>query len=200
LALFNACFRISRPRRRLPRGATFRWSWKMSGARPPGPLRHRPHGLRQRSRRDPGASGVRCRDMTNRSSSGSGITRQTWMRAPAGGARSPGVRIAIAALLLLRVSGGMAWAAPPADSDGANTEWYRSLVDKAGHGCCSIADCRPTEVTMDMEGTIWARLGPSHWVPIPRDKVLDRLDNTTGHAVVCHVGDVIYCLALAPRT
>jgi hypothetical protein len=33
LALFNACFRISRPRRRLPRGATFRWSWKMSGAR-----------------------------------------------------------------------------------------------------------------------------------------------------------------------
>lgn len=66
----------------------------------------------------------------------------------------------------------------------AITSWVESLrVPGSGISCCSTADCSQTEFrTADDHYEVWV---DDRWLAVPPTKVLDRLDNPTGRAVVC---------------
>ena len=90
-------------------------------------------------------------------------------------------RIALATVLLLAAS---AAAAPPPDADPALAPWFRSLLQPGTTmSCCSLADCRPTEYRIKADH-YEAMVGGS-WLAVPADKILQRTDNPTGHAIVC---------------
>lgn len=86
---------------------------------------------------------------------------------------------------------GSVWAAPPPNADPALAPWFQGLRDKDGMQCCSIADCRPTQyrnVGDDYEVLVQKPqfdIGEPKWVLVPKAKILDRIDNPTGGAVVC---------------
>ena len=83
-------------------------------------------------------------------------------------------------------------AAPPANADPALAPWFQSLRQPGtGESCCSLADCRPAEYRQTRNGyEAWidGRFGvsPGMWVPVPEDKILQRIDNPTGRAVACY--------------
>lgn len=96
--------------------------------------------------------------------------------------RAHPVRLAALALLLLLA--GSALAAPPQNADPALAPWYRSLLQPGTEmSCCSLADCRPTEYRIKSDH-YEALIGGS-WLAVPPDKILQRTDNPTGHAIVC---------------
>ena len=90
------------------------------------------------------------------------------------------------------------WKRPDLDA------WYGSLhrpnMNSFGGftGCCGVTDCHETEA--EMRGNDWwARLGKQirlangkldwelqDWVKVPSHVVLQRQDNPTGNAVICH--------------
>jgi hypothetical protein len=75
-------------------------------------------------------------------------------------------------------------AQPPPNADPALAPWFRSLQQPGTNlSCCSIADCRATEyrIVHDHYETLIGR----HWLAVPPDKILQRTDNPTGHAIVC---------------
>ena len=83
---------------------------------------------------------------------------------------------------------------PPAnvDPNSATAQWYRSLIrPDTGTSCCSIADCRPTEARVGVDG--WEAVMDDKWVRIPQGKVLQHTVNIEGRAVLCHSGPTIYC-------
>lgn len=74
--------------------------------------------------------------------------------------------------------------------DGADplSAWYRSLVDpETGISCCSMQrDCQPVDdyhASTTPGGYVVQIEGRS--VEVPPNKVLQRTDNPTGHAVLC---------------
>lgn len=96
------------------------------------------------------------------------------------GARS--IRRAAPALILLLAAS--AAAAPPQNADPALAPWYRSLLQPGTTvSCCSLADCRPTEYRIKPDH--YEALVGGNWVTVPPDKILQRTDNPTGHAIVC---------------
>jgi hypothetical protein len=95
---------------------------------------------------------------------------------------------------------GSALAAPPENADPTLAPWFQSLRQPGtGVSCCSISDCRQTDFrSVDshyevmIEGT---------WRPVPPDKVLQRMDNPTGRAVVCWTPTLgIMCFVRGPET
>jgi len=77
-----------------------------------------------------------------------------------------------------------AGAQPPADADPALAPWFRSLlVPGTSISCCSVTDCRATEYRI--EADLYEALIGGTWHVVPPDKILQRTDNPTGHAVVC---------------
>ena len=77
-----------------------------------------------------------------------------------------------------------ACAAPPPDADPALAPWFRGLqAPDTGRSCCSIADCRPTEVRT--KGNNYEVLIEGQWLIVPPEKILSRSDNPTGRAIVC---------------
>jgi hypothetical protein len=90
-------------------------------------------------------------------------------------------RVFLAAALLFSAT---AAAQPPADADPALGPWFRSLlVPGTSISCCSVTDCRATEYRIEADH-YEAFIGGS-WQVVPPDKILQRTDNPTGHAVVC---------------
>ena len=90
-------------------------------------------------------------------------------------------RAFLAAALLFSPAAG---AQPPADADPALGPWFRSLlVPGTSISCCSVTDCRATEYRIEADH-YEALIGGS-WQVVPPDKILQRTDNPTGHAVVC---------------
>jgi hypothetical protein len=90
-------------------------------------------------------------------------------------------RAFLAAALLFSPTAG---AQPPADADPALGPWFRSLlVPGTSISCCSVTDCRATEYRIEADH-YEALIGGS-WQVVPPDKILQRTDNPTGHAVVC---------------
>jgi len=84
------------------------------------------------------------------------------------------------AILFPATAGGQ----PPADADPALGPWFRSLlVPGTSVSCCSVTDCRATEYRIEADH-YEALIGGS-WQVVPPDKILQRTDNPTGHAVVC---------------
>ena len=77
-----------------------------------------------------------------------------------------------------------AHAAPPPDADPALAPWFRGLqAPDTGRSCCSVADCRPTEVRTRSDH--YEVLIGYQWLTVPSEKILNRSDNPTGRAVVC---------------
>ena len=75
-------------------------------------------------------------------------------------------------------------AEPPPNADPALAPWFRSLLQPGTSvSCCSISDCRATEYRI--EGDHYEALIGEKWLVVPADKILQRTDNPTGHAVVC---------------
>jgi hypothetical protein len=91
-------------------------------------------------------------------------------------------RLLLLAAVLLCVA--PADAEPPPNADPALTPWFRSLLQPGTSvSCCSISDCRATEYRT--EGDHYEALIGEKWLVVPADKILQRTDNPTGHAVVC---------------
>ena len=87
----------------------------------------------------------------------------------------------IAAGLLLAAP---ALAEPPPDADGTLAPWFQSLRQPdTGVSCCSIADCRTVDYRTD--GDRYEAFIEGRWIIVPREKILQRIDNPTGRAVLC---------------
>jgi hypothetical protein len=74
-------------------------------------------------------------------------------------------------------------AAPPEDADPSLGPWFRGLSASDGTPCCAIADCRRTTSRPTAEG--FEVFIDDTWVAVPSDRILQRIDNPTGQAVVC---------------
>lgn len=107
-------------------------------------------------------------------------------------------RISLALALLLAASAVRA--APPPDADPALAPWFQSLHQPGtGISCCSIADCRATEYRIT--GDHYEALIEDKWVAVPPDKVLQRIDNPVGRAVVCWTPQTgVMCFVRASET
>lgn len=103
------------------------------------------------------------------------------------------------ACALCLLSGG-AVAAPPENADPSLAPWFQSLRQPGtGVSCCSISDCRQTDFRS--VGTHYEVLIDGVWRPVPGDKVLQRMDNPTGRAVVCWTPTMgIMCFVRGPET
>jgi hypothetical protein len=103
----------------------------------------------------------------------------------------------LGAVLLLVQS---AHAAPPPDADPNLAPWFNNLRQPWTNAlCCSMADCRATQSRND--GMHYEALVEGQWRPVPDDRVLQRGDNPTGHAVVCwtpHAG--VLCFVPPPES
>ena len=87
---------------------------------------------------------------------------------------------------------------PPPDADPALSPWFEELRQPGtGRSCCSIADCRPVDYRIAGDHyEVW--IG-SQWLAVPKDRILQRFDNPTGHAVVCYTPALgIMCFVEGP--
>jgi flagellar biosynthesis regulator FlbT len=73
---------------------------------------------------------------------------------------------------------------PPSNANPAFAPWFRGLLQPGtGISCCSISDCRATEYRV--QGDHYEALIGERWLTVPPDRILQRTDNPTGHAIVC---------------
>jgi hypothetical protein len=95
---------------------------------------------------------------------------------------------------------GGACAAPPENVDLSLAPWFNSLSAPDGTGCCAIADCRRTISRITADG--YEALIDNTWVTVPWDRVLPKIDNPTGQAVVCTAPrtKIILCFVRSPDT
>ena len=101
-------------------------------------------------------------------------------------------RLLLTVALLFPATAG---AQPPADADPALGPWFRSLlVPGTSVSCCSVTDCRATEYRIEADH-YEALIGGS-WQVVPPDKILQRTDNPTGHAVVCWTPETLAEVAI----
>ncbi len=77
-----------------------------------------------------------------------------------------------------------AFATAPNGADPTLTPWFEGLRQPGtGTSCCSIADCRTTDYRTTDDG--YEAFIDDRWVVVPPDKILQRVNNPTGRAVVC---------------
>jgi hypothetical protein len=95
----------------------------------------------------------------------------------------------------------LASGAPPpgADPDSPIAGWFRSLSDRQGVGCCSVADCRRVDYRTRAGGfevfvdrRTFGAAAPDAWVAVPSDAILTR-ENPTGEGVACFYAGRIRC-------
>lgn len=95
---------------------------------------------------------------------------------------------------------GFAKADPPPNADPTLAPWFQSLrAPDTGVSCCSVADCRATDYRT--KGDHYEVMIDDKWVVVPADKVLQRIDNPVGRAVVCYTPALgIMCFVRATET
>jgi hypothetical protein len=93
-----------------------------------------------------------------------------------------------------------ATAKPPANADQALAPWFRSLLQPGTRiSCCALADCRETDYRMTADHYEVRIRGK--WIVVPADKILQRVDNPTGRAVVCWTPETgIMCFVRATES
>jgi hypothetical protein len=101
-----------------------------------------------------------------------------------------------------------ALAAPPPNADMSLAPWYHDLHSPTTNElCCGIADCRHYPVRP--AGDHYEVKFEDQWLPVPREAILDRLDNPTGDYVTCiqrehYFGGIlnprVVCFIKGPRT
>ena len=91
-------------------------------------------------------------------------------------------------------------AAPPDNPAPGLSPWYNSLRQPGTNMlCCSVADCRPT--LSRLRNNHYEAFIEGQWRVVPDDKVLQRIEYPTGHAVVCWTeGAGILCFVRAPES
>jgi len=91
-------------------------------------------------------------------------------------------------------------AEPPPNADPALAPWYQSLHQPdTGVSCCSIADCRAADYRTN--GGHYEVYINDKWTVVPQDKILQRIDNPVGRAVVCWTPALgIMCFVRATET
>lgn len=94
----------------------------------------------------------------------------------------------------------VAKADPPPNADPALAPWYQGLRQPdTGVSCCSLADCRATDYRT--EGDQYEVLIDHKWTIVPKDKILQHIDNPVGRAVVCWTPALgIMCFVRATET
>ncbi len=71
-------------------------------------------------------------------------------------------------------------------------QWFKSLRQPGtGASCCDLSDCHPTE--FEIAGDHYRAVVNGVMVDIPNDKVLHNVGNPLGQAVICSIGNTIYC-------
>ena len=114
------------------------------------------------------------------------------------------VRDRLATLLVIALLTGLpvgSYAAPPDNADPALHSWFEQLKQpESGVSCCSIADCRPVEFRLVIDG--YEALLDTRWVRVPNDKVLRGISNPTGHAILCRPpsSEAILCFVPASES
>jgi hypothetical protein len=89
-------------------------------------------------------------------------------------------------------------AAPPpnANPNSDISKWYKSLErpDLPGIGCCDTSDCRPVPARLNTNG-IWEVFLEKEniWIIVPEVKIIKDKNHPSGSAVLCHIGDHIFC-------
>jgi hypothetical protein len=105
----------------------------------------------------------------------------------------------LAFMALLAV--GALEAAPAENADPSMHGWFESLKQPgSGVSCCSIADCRPVDYKLDVDG--YEAMIEARWVRVPDDKVLHGKPNPTGRGVLCRspISGTILCFVPASET
>jgi hypothetical protein len=91
--------------------------------------------------------------------------------------------------------------APPPGSDPGSpiAAWFRSLSDRQGVGCCSVADCRRVEYRarsghfeVFVDRRSFGASAPDAWVAVPADAIVTR-ENPTGEGVACFYAGRVRC-------
>jgi hypothetical protein len=104
-------------------------------------------------------------------------------------------------VLLVAASFGSAPAAPPENADPALAPFFQSLKQPGtGASCCSIADCRPVDYRLAIDG-YEAKLD-GDWVHVPDHRILHGQTNPTARAILCRspVNGSILCFVPASET
>lgn len=131
----------------------------------------------------------------------------------------------IAFFLFLLAMAGMVRVAYAHPDGEPYAEWYRGLQrPDVGGSCCNIQDCKTVSFRQAADGNyeVWIderfdrkpmggmgahdsdpgfHVDNPHWWPVPAEKILSRMDNPTGEAVVCwspYIG--IMCFVRPPET
>jgi len=117
----------------------------------------------------------------------------------------------VAVVMLLAVGVPTLRAQPPENADPTLAPWFQSLqIPGMSHiSCCSQSDCRPVDYRID--GDYYeALLTPeqfgrtvreAQWIPVPFDRVLQRVDNPTGKAILCwQPGNGVLCFVRPHET
>jgi hypothetical protein len=85
-----------------------------------------------------------------------------------------------------------ATAAPPPNTALTYQQWFESMEQPGDHHlpCCSLADCHFATARATMAGYEVAI--DNSWIVVPADRILQRVSNPTGRAVVCyrHILDI----------
>jgi hypothetical protein len=91
-------------------------------------------------------------------------------------------------------------ARPPPNADMSLAPWFQGLRQpRTGMSCCSIADCRQTDFRTN--GAHYEAMVDGEWREVPQETILERIDNPTGHAVVCYTPSRgIMCFIRGPET
>ncbi len=113
--------------------------------------------------------------------------------------RFPGAILWFASFALLGIAASDA--APPENADPALHGWFESLKQPgSGVSCCSIADCRPVEYRLAIDG--YEAYLDAKWVHVPADKVLRGTSNPMARGIVCRspISGTILCFVPASET
>jgi hypothetical protein len=91
---------------------------------------------------------------------------------------------------------------PPKDADPSLAPWFESLRQPGTNvGCCAEADCRATDYRLADTPSGYEALVDGKWMAVPKDKILSRVPNPVGRAVVCYLpGMGILCFVRATET
>lgn len=126
-----------------------------------------------------------------------------------------------AALVLIAVCfvGSPVLAEPPPGTEVSPSlrAWFHDLrVPDTGSLCCDVADCRNVRAEIRGDGHWWAYVdsatfpddaenqwhghAPNRWVQVPDSRIIKRLDNPTGEAVLCWYAGEIRCFVAGAGT
>ena len=113
------------------------------------------------------------------------------------------IKSLVLTLAAIQALAAFAFAAPPPGPlDPIIAEWFRTLTNpKTGAFCCDTSDGHilATENVRTAGDEYLVRFDGA-WHRVPKDAVLDRIDNPTGQPVVFAAGNVIFCFVRPAMT